>query len=372
MRSLQESLFDDNLVQREIGWCIGESFYLGECDTVKARRICAYNPTFDNKKTNWLDCINWRFFKKELAKLNIKYIPGKDKEYLGITKGPEYDSTKTAEQKLLEIAKYILNFRWTEEIIEGSYNSRIRDEVADELDRFLDDPDHFSFSFQTYYHVGRRVIIINLRTISTSPTPFSSWVDVARWEFVSKKGIFEGLFDKDLVENTWALWEPFDEWLNGEDNDPWMCYSDVMRYFLKLNDDKVFPKELRDQAKILRDDYYKATGLYKSTSNKYTYAVNIDAMACAEEVWNDLEINPMEEVWNTFNHRQDLLDGTVKVKKIDKDTLSIINEYLQYYGEKPLCPNCRDYLIQVNDTTIDIIGLPKNTPDYMLKLFKLK
>jgi len=182
------------------------------------------------------------------------------------------------------------------------------------------------------------------------------------------KTLLESIFDDDLAEA--PVITGFEEWI---DEDPWDSYRAIIEYLLKFRDEKVFPDELRNMAKIIKKEYYK------SIDNRYTYCMEIEAEVC-DEIWRDedgdpVDVNPMDDVVTdlaNLAYMQGSKDDVARIEKLDKSWINTINEYLEYSNQKKFCPDCPNYVAMILDESVVIVGFPKKTPKFLLNLFGIK
>lgn len=133
MKSLQESLFDKDLVEKPAGHQLNDiAFFDGQW---VYRVVEPTRKKLDIKGNNALEVIDWKKVRKDLKKI------GGDKIDLGLYAYASADkhiirNTET-NKKTEDFARLILSIPYGEEYYWGGFNSRFRDEFEPLLDSYI-------------------------------------------------------------------------------------------------------------------------------------------------------------------------------------------------------------------------------------------
>lgn len=187
MKSLSESLFDSDLIKKPLmknnelftfeGALIYKtiSMWRGDIKMYEKFQAHIHNKFGDKFDKNFLDAIDWKFFQKEYKKSGADKIDLRNYSYYSTD---VLDRTKPALEKSEKFARYVLNLDlgmlWNHE----SFNSRFRDDLLTEVNRFIDDPDDFEFD---YYSLAKDSFFIRLRYKGFSSANYD--MIVCQWEF---------------------------------------------------------------------------------------------------------------------------------------------------------------------------------------------
>lgn len=171
MKTLVESIFDDDLISKNPDtYQLKKDFIFDGQIVFRSRRVPIVGEF--TEKPNYLGAIDWRFLKKELRKLHAEHFDlGRYSYYNG---GQNNDRSKDSITKTEMMARYILNIPMYNKWDKLGFNSRVRDELEDKLNRFIDNLDLYNFEVRNSLSCMR----INLY----AKTQIDSWV-VASWEF---------------------------------------------------------------------------------------------------------------------------------------------------------------------------------------------
>jgi len=138
MKTLQESLFDRDLIEKDVpGHQLKDiMFFDGQC-VYKLRQGLSrvIIPTGDYDRDNALGAIDWKEVKKDLKKW------GGDKIDLGRYAYANADKyimrNSDTNKKTEDFARLILSIPYTEEYYFGGFNSRFREEFTPKLDKYI-------------------------------------------------------------------------------------------------------------------------------------------------------------------------------------------------------------------------------------------
>lgn len=183
MKSLSESLFDRDLVEKEPisnqlkNLVVFDGQWVYKLRQGLSRVII---PTGDYDGNNALGVIDWKAVKKDLKKW------GGDKIDLGLYAYANADRyimrTTETNKKTEDFARLIMSIPFTEEYYFGSFNSRFCDEFIPKLSKYIlpQYMDQFYFYIMTLSRFGL-VVVVKYGAMNPERDP-----EVLRWEFLKK------------------------------------------------------------------------------------------------------------------------------------------------------------------------------------------
>lgn len=177
MKSLRESLFDTDLVEKDIRYKLKENFKF-DGQLIERSKYIDIVGEFSNK-LNYLGAIDWNFLKKELIKLGeLDFDLGKYSYY---NSNSVYERTRDSVKKTEMLARYILNVPLYSKYKKTGYNSRIRDDLEELLNRFVDKLD--LYHFEVFIPGGRDFFSVSLKAKSENA---GLWLEVVKLDFELK------------------------------------------------------------------------------------------------------------------------------------------------------------------------------------------
>lgn len=191
MKSLAESIFDRDLVEKEpIGNQL-KDIVLFDGQWVYKLRHGLSNviiPTGDYEENNALSVIDWKAVKKDLKRW------GGDKVNLGQYAYANADKyimrNADTNKKTEDFARLILSIPYAEEYYFGGFNSRFREEFTPKLDKYIL-PEYKDESRDKYFYFkvdcrSRFGCFITLNYGGYNPYNPVNDPEVLRWEFIKK------------------------------------------------------------------------------------------------------------------------------------------------------------------------------------------
>ena len=172
-----ESLFDDDLVEKDIRYRLKDNFEFAGQLVWRSRGVAVVGEFSD--KPNYLGAIDWRFLKKELIKLGeLDFDLGRYSYY---NSDSNFERTSDSVKKTEMLARYILNVPLYDKYEKSGYNSRLRDDLVEELNRFVDKPD--LYHFEAFIPGGRDFFQVSLKAKNEN---MGLWHYVVRLDFEIK------------------------------------------------------------------------------------------------------------------------------------------------------------------------------------------
>lgn len=189
MKSLRESLFDKDLVEKDIAYQLKNTMIFDGQYVYPAHKDVLVDMGLNPNSNHVLDVIDWKKVRKDLKEY------GGDKLDLGLYEYSHINNIRTADvvKKTEMFAKLILILPYGESIVLGSYNSRFRDEFEDILNKYIK-PEYFETKKSrrhsaTYYPSAFYFeVIVNHWGVDVClhHYMFGDQQDLLKWEFLSK------------------------------------------------------------------------------------------------------------------------------------------------------------------------------------------